>query len=288
MGDSVVISVDTLIGAQMADAAEKQRIVFFAGLPGVGKSLFLQQQTLMAASAGRRVHLMQWDTARAAFETRESLACYPEIDGFTHPAIRKAVGLWARHGILRWHEAFPGAEHLLVGELPIVGNRLVELVQKHDDDVEQLLCDASATFFVPVPSKTIRERIEAAREASIARPRHEREKRDAPINVVQANWMALYDLAVRLDLAGELGAAQGNLYDPLIYARVFKHLLRHRNCNTLSVETLFPVSGSVYDLDVKTQEITATEIEVANCFANLARKYTDASIREAVEDWHHV
>ena len=43
--------------------------VFIAGLPGVGKSLLLQQLTLMALEAGRQVHLLQWDTARQPFET---------------------------------------------------------------------------------------------------------------------------------------------------------------------------------------------------------------------------
>ena len=48
---------------------EDADLVFFAGLPGVGKSLLLQQMTLMALAAGRRVTLLQWDVARQPFET---------------------------------------------------------------------------------------------------------------------------------------------------------------------------------------------------------------------------
>ena len=121
------------IGAEMAAAAESQRAIFYSGLPGVGKSLFLQQQTLMATAAGRQVHLLQWDVARAGFESEALLAQYPETDGVTHPMIRKAAGLWSRRAVARWHEEFFGPEHLLIGEVPIIGNRFVELAQIHDD-----------------------------------------------------------------------------------------------------------------------------------------------------------
>ena len=47
--DRLVIPKDTAIGAQMVAAAEAARMIFFAGLPAVGKSMFLQQQALLAA-----------------------------------------------------------------------------------------------------------------------------------------------------------------------------------------------------------------------------------------------
>ena len=64
----------------------------------MGKSLLLQQLTLMALEAGREVHLLQWDTARQVFETPR----YPLLDGATHPMVIKAVGLWLRQALVDW------------------------------------------------------------------------------------------------------------------------------------------------------------------------------------------
>ena len=54
----------------------------------------------MAHEKGRTVHLLQWDVTRASFEMPEVLARYPEIDGVSHAMIRKAMGLWARDGVV--------------------------------------------------------------------------------------------------------------------------------------------------------------------------------------------
>ena len=45
------------------------KVIILTGLPGVGKSLYVQQLALMAQQSGRQVHLLQWDVARDAFET---------------------------------------------------------------------------------------------------------------------------------------------------------------------------------------------------------------------------
>ncbi|MGS2722220.1 hypothetical protein ACVBEJ_00610 [Porticoccus sp. GXU_MW_L64] len=287
LDDKAIIPTGRGIGQRMAQAAKTQRCIFFSGLPGVGKSLFLQQQTLMAANAGRRVHLMQWDISREAFETPESLQKYPEIDGFTHAGIRKAVGLWARDGIARWHTAHPGNNDLLIGEVPIVGNRFVELVQSGDDAVESLLAGPQVTFFVPVPSAQVRERIESARAASIAKPKHEKEARDAPINVVQENWETARQLAVDLGIAEPCNESPVP-YSAKIYADVFSHLLQHRNCDVLDVDEIYPANGSVYDIGVETHEIAASLDEVVDVFAALEARYTAESLNQSVERWYDV
>src|SRR5687768_2694168 len=99
MTDAAVVPRDSGLYRTLHRAATERRCVFFAGLPGVGKSLLLQQTGLIAAEAGRRVALLQWDVVRGSFETPEVLARYPEVDGVTHAVIRKAVGLWARGAV---------------------------------------------------------------------------------------------------------------------------------------------------------------------------------------------
>ena len=138
MNNGIILAADSTIYKTFEEALDK-RMVFFAGLSGVGKSLYIQQFSQMAANAERTIHLLQWDVTREAFQSEEVLAKYPEIGGVTHPMIRKAVGVWTRQGIAQWHKQYPEAEHILIGELPLIGNRLMEIVQQHSDEVEPLL-----------------------------------------------------------------------------------------------------------------------------------------------------
>src|SRR4051812_33410477 len=124
MPAELVLPRDSALYQALAGAARQRRCVFFAGLPGVGKSLLIQQVALLAREAGLQVHLLQWDVARGAFETPEILARYPEIDGITHAAIRKAAGLWVRQAVQAWDRQYADPSHLLIGEAPLVGNRL--------------------------------------------------------------------------------------------------------------------------------------------------------------------
>jgi len=267
-----------------------RRMVFFAGLPGVGKSLHLKNFAGLAQDAGRKVHLLQWDVTRAAFETDEILARYPEVDGVTHAGVRKAVGLWARRGVLRWHRAHPDPSHLLVGEVPLVGNRLIELVQPLDDEVEPLLSSDAALFITPVPSAEVRRHIEAAREQSIAQPSHERERADAPPNVLKALWLELHTVAQKLGLATNSAYPDRNPpdYNPEVYAAVFDHLLRHRHRETLWVNDLLPATGSVYDFEGIESELVATPEEVMSSLETVDNRYTQEGLEQAVAAWYDV
>src|SRR5580765_6044208 len=111
----------------------ERRIVFFAGLPGTGKSLLAHQLVHVASGAGRQVHLLQWDVARPVFEASPAGRRYPVLDGVTHAVIRRAAGLWVRDAVAGWSARYGEPEHLLVGETPFVGNRFVELARPIDD-----------------------------------------------------------------------------------------------------------------------------------------------------------
>src|SRR5712671_761507 len=113
-------------------------MVFFAALLGVGKSLFIRELARAAHMAGRTVHLLQWDVARPAFVTPAIDARYPERDGVIHVVIQKAIGQWARGAVMRWNREHD-ATHILIGEVPLIGNRLLDLAQVQAYDVEPLL-----------------------------------------------------------------------------------------------------------------------------------------------------
>src|SRR3954451_9037660 len=179
MTSASVLPPDSELYRRLHAAAVERRCVLFAGLPGVGKSLLLQQVSLIAHEVGRRVSLLQWDVARGPFETSELLARYPEIDGVTHAAIRKGAGLWARGAVGEWDRTHPDRQDILIGEVPLIGNRLIELVQQRSDEVEALLAGEGTLFLIPVPSREVRRAIEAARAREMAAPSHERELANA-------------------------------------------------------------------------------------------------------------
>jgi len=232
--------------------------------------------------------LLQWDMARACFETGNVLTKYPEFKGVTHPVIRKAVGHWARGAVQQWNKTFSAPEHVLIGEVPIVGNRFVELVQNRSDQFESLLSDEKTLFFVPVPSREVREKIETKRQLSIANPTHVHEIRDAPINVLHEAWHQARNAAIHLGLVADTKAAIETDYDHMTYRRLYEHLLKHRNCRILHADTLYPAVGSVYDLDVPINELTATPAEVSSIFAELENSYSQTSIRQSVESWYQI
>jgi hypothetical protein len=132
------------------------RMVFLAGLPGTGKSLLVHQLTHLAAGSGRLVHLLQWDVARPVFEASPGGRRHPQVGGVTHAVVRAAAGLWVRRAIAAWNAQHPGAEHLLVGETPFVGNRFVELARPLDDPAEPALTAPSCRFAIAVPSREVR------------------------------------------------------------------------------------------------------------------------------------
>ncbi len=265
--------------------ATEKRLVFFAGLPGVGKSLLLQQLALMAHEKGRTVHLLQWDVTRGSFETDNILARYPEIDGVTHAMIRKAVGLWARDGVMAWHRAYSDAQHMLIGEVPLIGNRLIELAQPREDEVESLLASPETSFVIPVPSRSVRQAIEAARTRTISNPQNERESADAPPNVLQDLWQALYQLAHQLGMAQQ-PTNEPTPYSPEIYDGVYQHLLQHRHVESLLIDTLLPASASVYDLNIVASEVMASPEAVASTIAYIEEHYSPAELEHEVGEWY--
>jgi hypothetical protein len=286
MGDSsipanFIIPEDTELFRTLRRVVESARIVMFAGLPGVGKSLLIQQLAILANASGRRINLLQWDVARAAFETDAILAGYPEVDGITHSVIRKAAGLWARDAVLRWHREYRDDSSLLVGETPLVGNRLIELAGPVEDECEALLCDERTRFVIPVPSREVREVIEGARLLSSERPRHERELADAMPNVMRALWLELREVASIMGIVKADQQAESEEYDPNIYGKVYASVLRHRYHEVVRIDKPIDTGNrSVYEVDVPYGELVASEDEAMAFVGEVERRYPDLQMLE--------
>ena len=264
--------------------ARGHRMVFFAGLPGVGKSLYIRELARTAHALGRRAHSLQWDIARPAFVSPAIAARYPDHEGIAHPMVRKGVGEWVRQAVVRWNRASPGGGSMLIGEVPLIGHRLLELVQVHADDAEPLLADARALFATPVPSVAGRAAIERARQRTFTNPSNPRESEDAPVNVVRESWEEIHALAVGLGLA-EASESGNPAFDPHAYASVYRHLLRWRHSLTLHVEVELQQTASVYDHEAAVTDIVPSHAEAEAIVARLEREVTPAQIEAEVARW---
>lgn len=284
MSEQCIIPPDTAIGASFRKAVATNKIIAIAGLPSSGKSLLLQQLSILAHLEGRRVHSMQWDAARRAFETPEWLERYPERDNITHPAIRKVVGLWVRRAIEDWRKAHAGDRDVLIAELPVVGGRFAELLQPQDDTAEQTLRSEEVIFFVPIPTREMRETITGHRAATFANPRNEQETKDAPIHIVEADWIAARHLYNQWQGIAS-APAEDAAYDPEIYASVFRRLLRFRNFEILDVNQSFETKGSAYERPFPVTELTAAAGEVAATFDLLTELYPGKLAETAIDGW---
>ncbi len=281
----LVIPIRSELHAELQDLAQNRRMVFVTGLPGVGKSLMIQQLALIAAAEGRTPHLLQYTIAREPFETNAILNKYPEVDGFTDPAIRKAVGQWARDAIVAWDAKYPEDEHLLIGEVPLIGNRFIELVEKGEDSAEILLSRNTTEFVVPVPSWEVREVIEQRRAETIASPQHEREKLDAPPNVLRALWREVNILARQIRLTK---AHEDTKYNPYIYGGVYEALLQYRQSRLLLIEQVLRPAQSVYETGVMASHLQASPDEVRDHIGRIESTFTPDTLTTAVENWHAI
>ena len=256
--------------------------MFFAGLPGTGKSLLVHQLTHLALSAGRRVHLLQWDVARPAFEASPAGQRYPMVAGVTHALIRKAAGLWVRQAVADWHDRHSGTEHLLVGETPFVGGRFIELARRLDDRAEPLLASPSCRFALAVPSREVRRHLEAERERRSANPAHPREREDALPPVLRDLWRQLAAVGRRLGLA-----ASDAEYDPDVYRRMFTSVLRHRHADVVDLDVILPTERfSVYDVGPEVPNLVPTHAEAHAFIAAAERARPDpAALERETDRW---
>lgn len=281
----IIIPRNTPVYPVLDRLAAEARVVCFSGLPAVGKSLYIKQFSYMALSRGRAITTLQWDKARQAYETTDWLSRYPESDGITHPAIRKACGLWSRKAVSAWSLQNNNPEALLIIEAPLIGNRLVELASPVQDEDETFLSSQSVQFVIPVPSSGVRAAIEARRRATSAAPQHEQEKADANPFVVAVLSRELCDVAIRL---GYPGPAEWHQYNPALYEFVYRAVLRYRNTSVLPIDFLLNTPESVYDVAwVDKKHLVPDADEVAGSLELVLKSFPSPdALQKSVDAWY--
>ena len=252
------------------------------GIPGSGKSLILSQLARLAHAAGRPVHLLQWDVARLAFDTPAVLARFPEVDGVTHAAIRRAAGLWARSAVTEWRSRHAGDDDLLAVEAPLVGGRFAELATPLGGGPKDELSAPDVRFVLVVPSVKVRREIERARDRTSASPGHAREAADAAPRVVSGLWAEV------LRAASELGVAtSGDGYDPRVYRRVYERALRHREVEVLALDEVLPTGDrSAHDIGFWVKRLQPRRQDAEDLVSQVAYVYENpADLDEHMDRW---
>ena len=280
---------DGPVDRRLRRLAKTSRAVFFAGLPGTGKSFLAHRLAEFAHAVERPVHLLQWDVARPVFEAAPAGLRHPMKDGITRPVIRRAAGVWARDAIARWHADHPSAD-ILIGECPLVGHRFVELVRPDGDPAERLLGGGTCAFLVPVPSIEIRRFLEGERDRRSVDRRHDREEEDALPAVLRELWDQVVDAARALGMGVEAPTAGRAPYDPALYAQVYSRVLVHRHAHTLVIDRLMPGSAeSVYAFAFPTQDLVPTASEADVWIEAVEARYGDLDVLDReVARWYLV
>jgi hypothetical protein len=284
-----VVRSDADLQERLRDAAATSRMIFLAGLPGTGKSFFVHRLAQLAHDGGRPVHLLQWDVARPVFEATSDGKRYPMKEGITHPVIRKAAGTWARWALAQWDQRHSEPIHILIGETPLVGHRFIELARPAHDAAERLLAAPACLFFVPVPSVEVRRSLEAERGRRTARPITSREREDAAPSVLHEMWDELAAVAERLDPL-PAGGVPPAFYNPVVYERVYRHVLAHRRTKVIRVKGLSPdAPSSAYLFGFAVEDVVPAPEEAAEFIRRIEASYPDLTeLQREVRRWYVV
>ena len=284
---NIIIPPTSQVYMMLNRLVDNQRIVFLTGLPGVGKSLLLNQLAHLAHFSGHQVYLLQWDILRDAFMTDRIASLFPDTDGITHSVIRRAAGLWVRQAVAQWHQKHLGEKSILIGEAPLIGNRLLELVLPRNDAAESILLEKSTRFVLPIPSRRILRLMETARQTSIKNPRNSRELNDAAPEVLKALWRELIRAAMALNIPTPPKGSDED-YDPRIYESVYLQVLKHRRYEITRLNiTLSTHSRSVYTFNMPVEELIPNASEVSHSIEEVEHTYPNLhGLEQEMEEWY--
>jgi hypothetical protein len=284
---TLLFEPESALYRQMQTLVRQKRMIFVAGLPGTGKSLLIHQLSHIANATQRSVWLLQWDTCRPPFEACVAGKRYPQDRGATHPMIRVAVGLWVRQALAYWHAQLD-ERAILIGETPFVGNRFTELAERRTDDIEPMLAGAQCQFLLSVPSVKLRAHMEAERERRAAHPMHEREKEDAPPNVLRDLWHQLAAAAGHLGMPNAPAQPNSAPYDPHIYEAVFMRLLKNRQVQVWHMDEILPAQTfSAYDYKIAISHVLPTPDEANQAIGLTEQVYSDSILlQNKITHWY--
>jgi hypothetical protein len=156
------------------------KVVIFSGLPGQGKSFFVQQLAHIASSMGKKVYTLQWDKTSPLFAENGPDDYRTKEDGVVHTMVRRVTSAWARDQLLKWATEHGDEDSILIGEAPLVGGRFKDLVCAKNDAAEDFLTSDQCRFIIPVASADVQVKVQARRGVRMDAPVHPNEVHDCP------------------------------------------------------------------------------------------------------------
>lgn len=278
-----VIPTSSPLFKQLEQVAESTQVVVFSGLPGVGKSLYINEFQLIAKSKGLPVDVIQWDVARKAFETAYVLEHFPMGEGTVHDGLKLMAGLWLLDELELWLENYRGSDRILLIEAPLVGHRFVELAKENKDaELEEFCASDKFKVIVPIPSKGVRQKIEAERMRQVSE--------DAKVWSGAKPSVMLMLWKLTCGIANEMGknvdmSGQPD-YDPDIYEFVYGRILKKRHFVPLVISEVFEVPVQDEAALHKVDSIVA-DVETANHYGKMiAENYNSELIESIVANWY--
>ncbi len=127
---------------------------------------------------------------------------------------------------------------------------------------------------------------EAERDRRADRAVTGRECEDAAFTVLRALWEELAQVARRLDLL-PAGVRTEASYDPVLYERVYRHVLAHRATEVIAIRRLSAdVPSSVYAFAFSSFDGVPTPEEAAGFIRAVETRYPDLSeLEDEVGRW---
>ena len=283
--ETFIIPESQSIHQDFRKLVEDRKLVIFSGLPGVGKSLYINEFYRIAQSMDVPVDLVQWDVARKAFETELINAHYPMGDGIVHNGLKLIAGEWLMQFIKVWLNDNEDSDRLLLVEAPLVGHRFIELVKPIEDTyLETFLKSDQTVVVMPIPTKKVRKAIEEARAKQV--------DEDAKVwfgakpSVMQMLWNMTCDIAI--ELGYDLEKKDQYDYDPDIYIWVFQKILKHRHFKPLIIDTLFDVPADNEQSLHSLSSFKATDTEADQIGKEVISNYPDTDEIDAIVDnWYN-
>jgi len=242
-----IIPTDSPIYQALEKAANTTKVVVFSGLPGVGKSLYINQFQLIAEAKGKKVSVIQWDIARKSFETKEIAKHYPIENDEVHNGVKLSAKIQA------------------------------------DEALENFFKSPDFQMLIPIPSKKVRAIIEENRKKQISEDA--KTWMGAKPSVMLLIWKMVCGIAN--EFGRNISMEGQPPYDPEVYEFVFKKILQHRHFTPLHIDEIYKVNiENEADLH-NTGSLAADDATANEYAAKLRQQYPQmAEIDTIVNRWY--
>jgi hypothetical protein len=233
----LLIPEDDSIHLKLAEVCHHTKIIVFIGLPGTGKSLYINHLYHYALQNAYRPKLIQWDVCRKEFEKGKLASIFPSEKGQVHPGVRLSAGYWLLSYLNTWSKTQLNIDkNILLIEAPLVGNRFSELCHIQDNSVlEQYLRSEQIQFVLPVPNDEVRHKIESDRAEQISETAQNWS--GAKPSVLHQLWHDTLAIAQELNLT----SYDGQAYQAEIYQKTYQYIARHRQTVILDIDKTYDV-----------------------------------------------